>query len=214
MDTFAAIALGSERPHPSIIRNPPVRKGEPLLTPSMWKQIYGMTVYIFTISTLMYFFVDNIWDIPYDNAQEVYEHGKPTAKAVVFTLIFNTFVWLHIFNEFNCRKVGATQYNMFNGLIANWMFLVVIAAIMALQIVLVEYGGEAMQTTKLTAKQHASCIIWGSTSLLMGTILKALPNKITAKLPALVDEQKEIKDDKLLAAFNAQANAKVSTTKK
>ena len=47
----------------------------------------------------------------------------------------------------------------------------------------------------------------------MGTILKALPNKITAKLPALVDEQKEIKDDKLLAAFNAQANAKVSTKK-
>ncbi len=68
MDTFAAIALGSERPHPSIIRNPPVRKGEPLLTPSMWKQIYGMTVYIFTISTLMYFFVDNMWGIEYDNA--------------------------------------------------------------------------------------------------------------------------------------------------
>lgn len=161
----------------------------------------------------MYFFIDNMWGIEYDNSQEIYEHGLPTPKAVVFTMIFNTFVWLHIFNEFNCRKVGATQYNMFNGLITNWMFLVVVAGIMALQVLLVEYGGEAMQTTKLSAKQHASCVIWGSTSLLMGTILKALPNKITSKLPALVDEQKEIKEDKFLAAFNNQAKAKVSTTK-
>jgi magnesium-transporting ATPase (P-type) len=37
MDTFAAIALGSERPHPSIIKAPPVREGEPLLTATMWR---------------------------------------------------------------------------------------------------------------------------------------------------------------------------------
>ncbi len=78
MDTLAAIALGSERPHPSIIRTPPVRQGEALLTPSMWKQIYGMTIYIFTISTIMYFFVDNMWDIEYLNSSEIYESGVPT----------------------------------------------------------------------------------------------------------------------------------------
>jgi len=170
-----------------------------------------MTIYIFTISTVMYFFVDNMWDIEYSNSMEIYEHGDPTPKAVVFTMIFNTFVWLHIFNEFNCRKVGATQYNMFDGLITNWMFLVVISAIIALQVLLVEYGGEAMQTTKLSAKQHAACIMWGATSLLFGTILKWLPNKITEKIPALVSEDKDLKDDKLLAAFNSQAKAKVST---
>jgi P-type Ca2+ transporter type 2C len=210
MDTFAAIALGSERPHPSIIRNPPVRQGEPLLTPSMWKQIYGMTIYIFGISTIMYFFIDNMWGIEYDNAMEVYEDGKATPKAVVFTMIFNTFVWMHIFNEFNCRKVGATQYNMFNGLITNWMFLVVISVIIALQYFLVEYGGEAMQTTSLTGEQHAACIIWGSTTLLIGTFLKWLPNKITEKIPALVNEDKNVEDDKLIQAFNSQAKAKVS----
>ena len=126
----------------------------------MWKQIYGMTLYIFTISTIFYFFVDNMWDIEYDNASETYEDGNPTPKGIVFTMIFNAFVWMHIFNEFNCRKVGASQYKMFKGLIYNWMFLVVFCGIMALQYFFVQKGGEAMQTVPLTAKEHASCIIW------------------------------------------------------
>jgi magnesium-transporting ATPase (P-type) len=144
MDTFAAIALGSERPHPSIITSPPVKHGEALITPSMWKQIYCMTIYIFTLSTIFYFFVDDMWGIEYDNATEIYENGDPTPKGVVFTMIFNAFVWMHIFNEFNCRKVAANQFNMFHGLISNWMFLFVIIGIMLLQIFLVQEGGEAM----------------------------------------------------------------------
>lgn len=210
MDTFAAIALGSERPHPSIIRNPPVKEKEPLLNNSMWKQIYGMTLYIFGISTIMYFFVDNMWGIEYDNAMEIYEDGQATPKAVVFTMIFNTFVWMHIFNEFNCRKVGATQYNVFNGLITNWMFLVVMIGIIALQIFFVEYGGQAMQTTPLTPKQHAACILWGATTIIVSAFLKWLPNKVTEKIPALVNENEKVEEDKLLAAFNKQAKAKIT----
>lgn len=130
MDTFAAIALGSERPHPSIIRNPPIKEKDPLMTATMWKQIYGMTLYIFIITTIMFFFVDDMWDLEYENLTERFDKdGNPTQKAIVYTMIFNTFIWLHIFNEFNCRKVGALQYNVFEGLIVNWIFLVVVVAI-------------------------------------------------------------------------------------
>lgn len=45
MDTFAALALATERPHPSIIKNPPVRKGDKIMTPVIWRQIYGMAAY-------------------------------------------------------------------------------------------------------------------------------------------------------------------------
>jgi len=37
MDTFAAMALGSERPHPSIINRPPVKDNENIMTITMWK---------------------------------------------------------------------------------------------------------------------------------------------------------------------------------
>jgi len=63
MDTFAAIALGSERPHPSIIKAPPVRQGEPLLTGTMWRQIYGMTLYISGVMIILYFFIDNMFGL-------------------------------------------------------------------------------------------------------------------------------------------------------
>jgi hypothetical protein len=43
----------------------------------------------------------------------------------------------------------------------------------------------------------------------MSTIFKCLPNSISEKLPALVNEDKDINDDKLLKAFNSQAKAKV-----
>jgi len=37
MDTFAALALASEKPHPSIIRTPPTKEGELVVTKVMWR---------------------------------------------------------------------------------------------------------------------------------------------------------------------------------
>jgi len=45
MDTLAALALATERPHPAIIRTPPVKKGEDIMVATMWRQIYGVGIY-------------------------------------------------------------------------------------------------------------------------------------------------------------------------
>ena len=212
MDTFAAIALGSERPHPSIIKNGPVQEDAPLITPSMLKQIYGMTIYIFTISTLLYFFVDNMWgdELNYNNSDVLFDKdGNPTNKARVYTMIFNSYVWMHIFNEFNSRKVNAKQYNVFNGLITNWIFLVVMTVIILLQLFFVQYAGKFADTASLTGQQHAFCILVGSSTLLISLLLKLLPPQWTSKLPHFVNENKGVENDKLMAAFNSQAKAKV-----
>jgi magnesium-transporting ATPase (P-type) len=37
MDTFAAIALASEKPHPSIIRTPPTKDGDLIMTKFLWR---------------------------------------------------------------------------------------------------------------------------------------------------------------------------------
>ena len=152
MDTLAAIALGSERSNPSIIKNGPVQDKDPLITPSMLKQIYGMTIYIFIVSTLLYFFVDNTWNLDYKNSDNAFSNKANNSenKEIVYTMIFNTFVWMHIFNEFNCRKVGAHQYNVFADLLQNWIFLVVMVVIIAVQVLLVEFAGKFAQTHPLT----------------------------------------------------------------
>jgi Ca2+ transporting ATPase len=122
MDTFAAIALGSERPHASIVKTPPVKENEPLLTPIMWRQIYGISAYIILIMIVFYFFVDNMWGLDYTTASELDKYRRfddsnnSTVLCHHYTLLFNTFMWMHIFNEINCRKVGATEYNVFHNI--------------------------------------------------------------------------------------------------
>ena len=211
MDTLAALALGSEQPNPSIIKQAPVQEHDHLVTSTMLKQIYGMTIYIFFVSTILYFFVDNAWDIEYNNSDTMFDsNGYPTNKAVVYTMIFHSFVWMHIFNEFNCRKVGARQFNVFTDLLSNWMFLVVVAVIITIQTLLVQVFNQFAQTAPLTGKQHAYCILIGASTLLVSMLLKLLPASLNGKIPHLVDENKQPNDDKLMSAFNNQAKAKVS----
>jgi len=65
MDTFAALALASEKPHPSIIKNPPTRKGETIMTPVMWRQIYGVSAYIILVIVFLTLFGPLIYDFSY-----------------------------------------------------------------------------------------------------------------------------------------------------
>lgn len=212
MDTFAAIALGSERPHPSIIKTPPVRDNEPLMTLTMWRQIYGMTVYICAVMIIMYFFVDNMWDLSVD------QNGNPLSAqeqtTLANTMFFETFIFMHLFNEINCRKVGATEFNVFHNILANWYFIIVVGGLMVGQWFLVEYGGKMVQTVSLTSDQHAFCVVFGATTLIASALLKLIPSELTEKMPIAVDENKPIdENDPIMKAYNKHANAKVTKPK-
>jgi magnesium-transporting ATPase (P-type) len=47
-------------------------------------------------------------------------------EVLHFTFFFNTFVFLQIFNEINCRKLGCDEWNVFSKFFNNWLFLAVI----------------------------------------------------------------------------------------
>jgi len=66
------------------------------------------------------------------------------------TLIFNTFIFMQVFNEINCRKIQASDFNVFANFFNNPMFFFIMLLTIAVQIVLVEYGGEAVRCTPLT----------------------------------------------------------------
>jgi P-type Ca2+ transporter type 2C len=209
MDTFAAIALGSERPHPSIIKSPPVKENESILTPIMWRQIYGMSIWIATCMFILYFFIDDMWGFEYNNSDHFFVEGTPTIKCKVYTMLFNTFMFMTIFNEINCRKVGATEYNVFHNIIANWYFIVIVGGITALQWVFVQYGGILTNCHALTGEEFAFCVLWGASTMLISVILKLTPAEFFEKMPIVIDENKAIdENDPLLAAYNKQANAK------
>jgi len=55
-----------------------------------------------------------------------------TNKALHFTFLFNTFMMMQLFNQLNCRKLGAKETNIFERFFNNSLFLIILAAEFAL----------------------------------------------------------------------------------
>jgi Ca2+ transporting ATPase len=56
---------------------------------------------------------------------------QSAAKRMHFTYIFNTFVFLQLFNEINCRKVGRRDFNVMEKFLHNYYFIGVLAGTFA-----------------------------------------------------------------------------------
>ena len=115
MDVLAALALAAEGPQISTITNPPVKNDDPIITKTMMRQILGMTFYVSTVMTLLFFFIDDMWA------------GDPATlqEHFVNTMLFNCFIQLHLYNQFNCRKIKADQLNPFANILDNFHFLAI-----------------------------------------------------------------------------------------
>lgn len=164
-----------------------------------------MTAYIVVVMLILYFFIDNMFGI---------DTSIGDNETVVNTMLFETFIYMHLFNEINCRKVGATEYNVFHNILSNWYFIIVVGGLMVLQVFLVEYGGLMAQTEPLTREQHAFCFLWGVSSLIASALLKLTPAEWTEKIPVAVDENKPVSDDDpIMSMYNKHANAKVTKSK-
>lgn len=129
-------------------------------------------------------------------------------------MLFETFIFMHLFNEINCRKVGATDFNVWHNILANWLFIAVVGGLFILQVVIVEFFGKLFTCTSLSQEQHAFCFLWGSSALIASALLKLLPAELTDKMPIAVDENKPIdENDPIMSMYNKHAAAKVSKPK-
>jgi hypothetical protein len=49
----------------------------------------------------------------------------PTNKVYLYTMVFQTFVFMTLFNSINSRKLGAHSYNVLVGFFDNNLFLMI-----------------------------------------------------------------------------------------
>lgn len=89
MDTFAALALATDPPTPRLLRRKPEPKSAPLITFTMWKMIIGQSIYQLVVCLILNFRGADI--LGYTTARELEQ---------LPTLIFNTFVFMQIFNQY------------------------------------------------------------------------------------------------------------------
>ncbi|CAI6369427.1 unnamed protein product [Macrosiphum euphorbiae] len=168
MDTLASLALATEMPTSELLLRKPYGRTKPLISRTMTKNIVGQAVYQLTVIFALLFAGDTMLDIPTGRGAEF--GSEPTQH---FTVIFNTFVMMMLFNEINARKIHG-QLNVFRGLFANPIFYGIWIATMVSQVFIVQYGKDAFSTKGLTLDQWMWSLLFGLGTLLWGQIITAV----------------------------------------
>ncbi|KAF7471870.1 plasma membrane calcium-transporting ATPase 4 isoform X1 [Marmota monax] len=171
MDTFASLALATEPPTDSLLRRRPYGRNKPLISRTMMKNILGHAVYQLTVIFILVFAGEKFFDI--DSGRKAPLHSPPSQH---YTIIFNTFVLMQLFNEINSRKIHGER-NVFAGIYRNLIFCSVVLGTFVIQIFIVEFGGKPFSCTSLSLSQWLWCLFIGIGELLWGQIISAIPTK-------------------------------------
>ncbi|KAL0181291.1 hypothetical protein M9458_023697, partial [Cirrhinus mrigala] len=127
MDTFASLALATEPPTEALLMRRPYGRNKPLISSTMTKNILGHGVYQLIIIFTLLFVGEQIFDI--DSGRNAPLHSPPSEH---YTIIFNTFVMMQLFNEINARKIHGER-NVFDGIFRNPIFCSIVLGTFAIQ---------------------------------------------------------------------------------
>ncbi|XP_074499510.1 plasma membrane calcium-transporting ATPase 2 isoform X7 [Sebastes fasciatus] len=170
MDTFASLALATEPPTESLLRRKPYGRNKPLISSTMTKNILGHGVYQLIIIFTLLFVGEKIFDI--DSGRNAPLHAPPSEH---YTIIFNTFVMMQLFNEINARKIHGER-NVFDGIFRNPIFCTIVFGTFAMQIVIVQFGGKPFSCIPLDLEKWMWCVFLGLGELVWGQVIASVPN--------------------------------------
>ncbi|XP_014830603.1 PREDICTED: plasma membrane calcium-transporting ATPase 2 isoform X3 [Poecilia mexicana] len=170
MDTFASLALATEPPTEALLRRKPYGRNKPLISSTMTKNILGHAVYQLILIFTLLFAGEKIFDI--DSGRNAPLHSPPSEH---YTIIFNTFVMMQLFNEINARKIHGER-NVFDGIFRNPIFCSIVFGTFAIQIVIVQFGGKPFSCQPLSLEKWLWCVFLGLGELVWGQVIATIPN--------------------------------------
>jgi Ca2+-transporting ATPase len=98
--------------------------------------------------------------------------------------IFNTFVFMQVFNEINARSME--KFNVFSGLFTNNIFMAVLAFTGFAQWIIIQFAGDFAQTTPLRWQHWIISIIIGIVTLPVAFFVKFIRVPETPTLPEVI----------------------------
>jgi Ca2+-transporting ATPase len=201
MDTLAALALATESPSIDLLDRPPTLKNAPLISIPMWKMIIGMAILQVIVGNVLLFLGPKMFKLTElsdvggiiktrNNVKDYYNRNRAKIgrsfakfedtvddqKKTIKTMVFNTFVYMQVFNEINCRVI-TNELNVFKGIHKNAYFYCIFLFVAIAQFFIVQYGGTIFQTIKLNWWQFLICIGIGVFSLPFAVFLRLIPDK-------------------------------------
>lgn len=140
MDTFAALALATEPANDAVMLEKPRDPNAFIITHKMWYDILGKGIIFFILCIAM------------------------LLMKLPLTVFFTSFVMLQWWNLFDARVFGQ-QRSIFDGLLKNPMFGLIVLGILVGQILIVQFGGDVFRTEPLALNTWLT--ILGATSLVV-----------------------------------------------
>ncbi|CAK6443121.1 unnamed protein product [Pipistrellus nathusii] len=193
MDTLASLALATEPPTESLLLRKPYGRNKPLISRTMMKNILGHAFYQLVVVFTLLFAGEKFFDI--DSGRNAPLHAPPSEH---YTIVFNTFVLMQLFNEINARKIHGER-NVFEGIFNNIIFCTIVLGTFVVQIIIVQFGGKPFSCSELSIEQWLWSVFLGMGTLLWGQLISTIP---TSRLKFLKEaghgtQKEEIPEEEL-----------------
>jgi len=162
MDALASLALASEPPTDALLKRDPVNRSKNIITRRMWGNMLGQATYQLVVIMFILFAGPEVFGLKPGHEVEREDNENSTH----YTFIFNTFVWMQLFNEINSRSLEG-DCNVFRGIHKNPLFCGILLTTAVLQVIMVEFGGQAMHVHEdgLSAEYWGYSLAFGVASL-------------------------------------------------
>lgn len=159
MDTLAGLAYAGEPPLEEYMQEAPKRRDEPIFSRGMLRQVLCMG--LFTVVLCLAFL-----KLPLIRGLLRFD----TDPVYFLTAFFAFFIFCGIFNSFNARTV---RLNLLANLDGNPLFLLIMAAVSAIQVLLIYCGGPLFRTTALRP-QALLLVLLAAFSVIPADLLRKL----------------------------------------
>ena len=133
MDTLASLALATEPPSEALLNRKPYGRTKSIISPMMLRNILGQSLYQLVIMFIILYAGQHFLkvDPTVQTIQDNPEAGRELSNQ--FTMVFNAFVLMTLFNEINSRKLHGER-NVFQGIFRNPFFYCIWSACFVAQV--------------------------------------------------------------------------------
>ncbi len=161
MDTLTALAFSFEPALLEYMQEKPKKKDESIINSYMLGEIFFTGIYASILCILF---------LKLDFFKGIYRNDYKYLMSAFFGL----FIFINIFNSFNART---HRLNIFSNILKNKVFLAIVIFIVAVQLLLIYYGGSLFRTIGLTFKELQFMIIVAATIIPVDFIRKLILRK-------------------------------------
>lgn len=154
------------------------RPASPELAPHLTARVGAQGAYQLTVLFTLLFAGPALLDLKYSSRSTCVEYDASDdcvrSDYTHATIVFNTFVFMQLFNQLNCRHL-ATPLNPLKGISRAPTFVAIVGAEMLLQVLLVQLAGEFFDTTGLSAGHWAVCLALSAATIPLALVQRFIP---------------------------------------